>query len=175
MVGEIRDRETADIAVHAALTGHLVFSTVHTNDAPSAVTRLADMGVEGFLIASSVIGILAQRLVRKVCEECAVEKSPDASFLARLDVGGRGTVGSYRTGSGCEACNMTGYRGRVGIFELMTMDEELKKLVLQQTGASVMKEAAIRGGMRTLREDGLEKARRGLTTLGEVLRITQGE
>jgi general secretion pathway protein E len=173
MVGEVRDRETADIAVHAALTGHLVFSTVHTNDAPSAVTRLADMGVEGFLIASSVIGILAQRLVRKVCEECAVEKRPDESLLARLDAGGRGDGGSYRTGSGCEVCNMTGFRGRVGIFELMPMDEEMKKLVLQQTGAGVMRKAAIRGGMRTLREDGLEKARRGLTTLGEVLRITE--
>lgn len=174
MVGEVRDRETADISVHAALTGHLVFSTVHTNDAPSAVTRIADMGVENFLIASSVIGILAQRLVRKVCEECAVEAAPDPILLGKADIRDLPS-GTYRAGRGCEACNMTGYRGRVGIYELMAMSDELKKLVLHNTSAGVLREAATREGMRTLREDGLEKVRLGITTLSEVIRITQEE
>jgi general secretion pathway protein E len=175
MVGEIRDRETADISVHAALTGHLVFSTVHTNDAPSAVTRLAEMGVETFLIASSVAGILAQRLVRKVCEDCAVEGPPDEAVLARFsgreDMGG----GRYREGEGCEACNMTGYRGRIGVFELMEMSEVVKKLVLEKSSAGVLREAALGEGMISLRDDALEKVSRGVTTLSEVLRISQEE
>jgi general secretion pathway protein E len=172
MVGEIRDRETADIAVHAALTGHLVFSTVHTNDAPGAVTRLADMGLEGFLIASSVVGILAQRLVRRVCSDCSVLQPPDPALLAKL-----GTEGlpddAFAVGEGCTACNMTGYRGRTGIFELMTLSDEVKELILRQTSAGVLREAAVRGGMKVLRDDGLEKARRGITTLSEVFRISE--
>jgi general secretion pathway protein E len=174
MVGEIRDRETADIAVHAALTGHLVFSTVHTNDAPGAVTRLVDMGLEGFLIASSVVGILAQRLVRKVCSECSVRRPTEAALLARL--GAEPVPGEfYAVAGGCPACNMTGYRGRTGIFELMTMTDEIRKLILQQTSAGVLRKAAVLGGMNVLREDGLEKARKGLTTLSEVLRVSEEE
>jgi general secretion pathway protein E len=175
MVGEIRDQETADIAVHAALTGHLVFSTVHTNDAAGAVARLADMGLEGFLIASSVMGILAQRLVRKVCPDCAVEKMPDPSLLGRLSGEGGFPSGDYRVGEGCGACNQTGYRGRVGIFELMVLSEQIRKLVLKQTSASAIREAAVAEGMRTLREDGIAKVRQGITTLSEVLRVTQDE
>lgn len=174
MVGEIRDRETADIAVHAALTGHLVFSTVHTNDAPGAVTRLADMGLEGFLIASSVVGILAQRLVRRVCPECSVSVPSDPALLERL--GSKAEAGdSFAVGDGCAACNMTGYRGRTGIFELMTISEEVKNLILQQTSSGVIREAAVRGGMKVLREDGLEKARKGITTLSEVIRVSEEE
>jgi type II secretory ATPase GspE/PulE/Tfp pilus assembly ATPase PilB-like protein len=175
MVGEIRDRETADIAVHAALTGHLVFSTVHTNDAPGAVTRLADMGLEGFLIASSVIGILAQRLVRRVCPDCAVPQDPEPSLIERLSGEESVPAGDYRAGAGCEACSMTGYRGRVGIFELMVMSDRIRQLVLEQTSAGVLREAAMAEGMTTLRQDGIARVRQGVTTLSEVLRVTQDE
>jgi general secretion pathway protein E len=175
MVGEIRDRETADIAVHAALTGHLVFSTVHTNDAPGAVARLADMGLEGFLIASSVIGILAQRLVRRVCPECAVPQDPEPSLIERLSGEESVPAGDYRAGVGCEACSMTGYRGRVGIFELLVMSDRIRQLVLEQTSAGVLREAATAEGMKTLRQDGIARVRQGVTTLSEVLRVTQDE
>ena len=147
MVGEIRDRETADIAIRAALTGHLVFSTLHTNDAPSAVTRLTDMGVENYLITSSVVAILAQRLVRLICQDCK--------------------------GSGCQECNGSGYHGRAGIFEMMEMNEELRGLVMANADAGRLTEAARRNGMRTLREDGEMKVARGLTTADEVMRVTQ--
>jgi type II secretory ATPase GspE/PulE/Tfp pilus assembly ATPase PilB-like protein len=146
MVGEIRDRDTADIAIRAALTGHLVFSTLHTNDAPSAVTRLTDMGVEPYLIASSVLAILAQRLVRTRCGECG--------------------------GSGCANCN-NGYRGRKGIYELMEMDEDVRRLVMQNADATQIAATARRAGMKTLKEDGLEKVEQGMTTMEEVLRVTQ--
>ena len=146
MVGEIRDRDTADIAIRASLTGHLVFSTLHTNDAPSAVTRLTDMGVEPYLIASSVLAILAQRLVRVRCPECG--------------------------GSGCANCNH-GYRGRIGIYELMEMDEDVRRLVMQNADATQIAAMARRAGMKTLKEDGLEKVEQGMTTMEEVLRVTQ--
>src|SRR5580658_10299990 len=146
MVGEIRDRDTADIAIRAALTGHLVFSTLHTNDAPSAVTRLTDMGVEPYLIASSVLAILAQRLVRVRCRDCG--------------------------GSGCANCN-NGYRGRKGIYELMEMDEDVRRLVKQNADATQIAATARRAGMKTLKEDGLEKVEQGMTTMEEVLRVTQ--
>jgi general secretion pathway protein E len=174
LVGEIRDRETADIAVQSALTGHLVFSTVHTNDAPGAVTRLEDMGVEGFLIASAVAGILAQRLVRRVCPSCAVPAAPDPAILRALG-GPAEDLAGYRVGAGCEECNRTGFRGRVGIFELLVIDDEIRRLVLARAGSPSIREAAVRAGMRTMRRDGLEKAARGLTTVAEVLRATQEE
>lgn len=147
MVGEIRDLETAEIAVQAALTGHLVFSTLHTNDAPGAVTRLLDMGVEPFLISSSVIGILAQRLVRTICEECK--------------------------GKGCKVCLSTGFKGRTGIFELMLADEEIRKLTAAKASSDELRKAAVKAGMKTLRQDGEEKVKQGLTTKEEVMRVTE--
>ena len=165
MVGEIRDRETADIAIRAALTGHLVFSTLHTNDAPSAVTRLADMGVENYLLTSSLVAVLAQRLVRVVCQDC---KQPAEEAVAP-----DGTrVRSYR-GSGCPACHGSGYLSRVGIFELMQLNDEIRRLIMENANAARLTEAARRAGMRNLREDGWQKVRDGVTTVDEVMRVTQ--
>jgi general secretion pathway protein E len=174
LVGEIRDRETADIAVQSALTGHLVFSTVHTNDAAGAVTRLVDMGVESFLIASAVIGIIGQRLVRRVCPDCSAPAQPDPAVLRSLGWAPR-AGDDFRQGRGCEACNQTGFRGRVGIFELLVMDDALRRQVLERTSSVAIREVAVAAGMRTMRRDGLEKARRGITTPSEVLRVTQEE
>jgi len=174
LVGEIRDRETAEIAVQSALTGHLVFSTVHTNDAAGAVTRLEDMGVEGFLIASAVIGIMAQRLVRRVCPDCAAPAPPDPALLRSLGADPT-LVGDYRAGTGCEACSHTGFRGRVGIFELLPVTDEIRGLILSRASAGTIREAAVRAGMRTMRRDGLDKAAQGRTTPAEVLRVTQEE
>jgi general secretion pathway protein E len=165
MVGEIRDRETADIAIRAALTGHLVFSTLHTNDAPSAITRLTDMGVENYLITSSVVAVLAQRLVRLICPACRVPAGE------RLTPSGE-SVPVFR-GAGCEACGGTGYRGRMGIFELMELNDELRQRIMRNEDASLLTECARRYGMRSLREDGWEKARLGATTPEEVTRVTQ--
>jgi general secretion pathway protein E len=165
MVGEIRDRETADIAIRAALTGHLVFSTLHTNDAPSAITRLTDMGVENYLITSSVVAVLAQRLVRVICPRCRRE---DGQALAPTGE----QVPTWR-GAGCEHCYGTGYRGRVGIFEMMQLNDEIRRLIMNNEDASVLTAAAKRNGMTTLREDGWDKVRRGVTTVDEVLRVTQ--
>jgi len=173
LVGEIRDAETADIAIHAALTGHLVFSTLHTNDAAGAVTRLQDMGIESYLIASTVLGILAQRLVRLVCRECREPYPVEGEIRRELAALGP-EVRAYR-GRGCEACNYTGYRGRTGIYEFLVVDDELQRLALQKTSAQVIKQAAMAKGMRTLREDGWDKVLRGLTTVAEVLRVTQEE
>ena len=173
LVGEIRDGETADIAIHAALTGHLVFSTLHTNDAAGAVTRLQDMGIESYLIASSVLGILAQRLVRIVCRECR-EPSPVEGEIRREIAANGGQVEAYR-GRGCDACNYTGYRGRTGIYEFLIVDEEIRRLSLQKTSAQVIKQAAVGMEMRTLREDGWAKVRRGIASVSEVLRVTQEE
>jgi general secretion pathway protein E len=165
MVGEIRDRETADVAIRAALTGHFVYSTLHTNDAPSAVTRLTDMGVENYLIVSSVVGVLAQRLVRVICPQC---KQPDGTLVNPWGE----TIPAFR-GRGCEHCFGTGYRGRKGIFELMELNEELRRLIMQNADASILTEAARRNGMRTLREDGWQKVAAGVTTVDEVIRVTQ--
>jgi general secretion pathway protein E len=165
MVGEIRDRETADIAIRAALTGHLVFSTLHTNDAPSAVTRLADMGVESYLLTSSLVAVLAQRLVRVICKDC---KRPAGEAVAP-----DGTrVRSYR-GAGCPVCNGTGYISRMGIFEMMQLNEEIRRLIMENADASRLTEAARRSGMKNLREDGWQKIRDGVTTVDEVMRVTQ--
>ncbi|MDW8354439.1 MAG: type II secretion system ATPase GspE [Bryobacterales bacterium] len=165
MVGEIRDRETADIAIRAALTGHFVYSTLHTNDAPSAITRLTDMGVENYLISSSLVAVLAQRLVRVICPRCKVEGGTALTPQGE-------TIVTWR-GLGCEHCFGTGYSGRVGIFELMEMNDEIRKLIMRQADASQIAAAARRHGMRTLREDGWEKVRAGVTTPEEVLRVTQ--
>jgi general secretion pathway protein E len=165
MVGEIRDRETADVAIRASLTGHFVYSTLHTNDAPSAITRLTDMGVENYLICSSLVAVLAQRLVRVICRNCKVEDGE------KLTPGGE-FIPSWR-GAGCEQCFGTGYRGRVGIFEMMEMNDELRKLVMQNAGAADITALARKHGMRSLREDGWHKVRTGVTTASEVMRVTQ--
>lgn len=165
MVGEIRDRETADVAIRSALTGHFVFSTLHTNDAPSAITRLTDMGVENYLITSSLVSVLAQRLVRKICRHCVAMDSVEYSPFGQ-------EVQTYR-GAGCAHCSGTGYRGRVGIFELMEMNEEIRRMIMANTDASQLTTAAKRNGMRQLREDGWEKIAEGVTTPEEVMRVTQ--
>ena len=165
MVGEIRDRETADIAIRAALTGHLVFSTLHTNDAPSAISRLTDMGVENYLLTSSLVGVLAQRLVRVICQHCRISSGPTLSPEGEL-------VQTYR-GAGCGACNGTGYSFRVGIFEMMELNDDLRRRIMNNEDAGALTQAARRNGMRTLREDGWEKIRQGLTTVDEVMRVTQ--
>ena len=165
MIGEIRDRETADIAIRSALTGHFVYSTLHTNDAPSTVTRLTDMGVENYLITSSVVAVLAQRLVRTICTGCRTGADqvdhPDGRRISTWH------------GTGCEQCSGTGYHGRQGIFELMEMNDELRGLVMQGVDAGVLTEAARRHGMRPLREDGWLKIENGTTTVEEVIRVTQ--
>ncbi len=174
MVGEIRDAETAEIAIQAALTGHLVFSTLHTNDAPGAITRLLEMGVEDYLLASSLLGVLAQRLVRVICPACKERYLPEEQVLAEVGLlGDRGKA--FFRGRGCEACAQTGYRGRVGIFEWLPLGEEVRKLTLQRADAGAIIERAVALGMRTLREDGWLKVRQGLTTIEEVVRVTKEE
>lgn len=172
MIGEIRDLETAEIAVQSALTGHLVFSTLHTNDAPSAVTRLLDMGLEPFLVASTVEGLLAQRLVRKVCSACRREvRARDGEFADALPADLR----SFFRGAGCDACRGTGYRGRVGLFELMVVDDAVREMILRRESAARLKRYAVERGMRTLREDGWDRVRAGVTTPEEVFRITKAD
>ncbi|HEY7120147.1 MAG TPA: ATPase, T2SS/T4P/T4SS family [Tepidisphaeraceae bacterium] len=171
MVGEIRDRETATMAIQSSLTGHLVFSTLHTNDAASAVTRLLDLGIEPYLVASSVVGVLAQRLVRRVCGRCAVPHTPDAAELAWLG-GGAAGAGGMRRGTGCPACRQTGFHGRVGTFELLRMDETVRHLIQSRATATQIKDAALSAGMRTLRDDGVAKVLAGVTTIAEVERVT---
>ncbi len=165
MVGEIRDRETADIAIRSALTGHFVFSTLHTNDAPSAITRLTDMGVENYLITSSLVSVLAQRLVRLICTHCKEEAGE------RITPDGE-SVMTYK-GAGCDHCHGFGYSGRMGIFELMELNDEIRKLIMRNADAADITVAARKNGMHTLREDGWQKVRGGVTTADEVLRVTQ--
>jgi len=172
MIGEIRDLETAEIAIQSALTGHLVFSTLHTNDAPSAITRLLDMGVENFLLSSTIRGILAQRLVRVICPACK-EKDTAISDREELKLFGIDTSQSLYHGKGCEQCASTGYYGRAGIFELLVVDEEIRKLILKSADANQIRTTAKQHGMRTLLEDGAEKIKAGVTTLSEILRVTQ--
>jgi general secretion pathway protein E len=174
LVGEIRDLDTAEIAIQSALTGHLVFSTLHTNDAASAVTRLIDMGVESFLVSSSVNAILAQRLVRKICNNCMEEYTPGPEYLAQVglapeDLGGRPL---YRS-RGCSECLHTGYQGRIGIFELMVLTEELRNYILTTSDSNQIRRKALADGdMLTLRQDGLQKVLAGQTTIEEVYRVT---
>jgi len=172
LVGEIRDIETAEIAIQASLTGHLVFSTLHTNDAPSAITRLVDMGVEPYLVASSLVAVLAQRLVRVLCQECKEPFTPTTEQLAEIGV--RGEHGVFRP-VGCSRCNHTGYLGRVGIFELMLVDDDLRALVTQNTDSKTIKRRAMEKGMQSLRSDGARKVLEGVTSIAEVLRATEEE
>ena len=174
MVGEIRDKETADIAIQAALTGHLVFSTLHTNDAASALTRLTDMGVEPFLVSSSVIGIVAQRLTRIICYKCKERYSPKDTVLADLGMGMDQEIEFYR-GKGCNECKDTGFLGRIGIFELLIINEEIRKMVNEKNPAGQINKKAIELGMQSLKEDGFSKIKKGLTTPDEVLRVIQTE
>jgi len=172
MVGEIRDLETAETAVQASLTGHLVLSTLHTNDAPSAVTRLVDMGVEPFLISASVIGVLAQRLGRRICQNCKEPYKPPAEALHRVgfNVENADDVVFYR-GRGCEQCKHTGYRGRNGMFEFMLLTEEIQDLIVKRAPLSEVRNAALASGMKTLKMDGFQKVLEGLTTVEEVMRV----
>ncbi len=172
LIGEIRDRETAEIAVHAALTGHLVFSTIHTNDAAGAVTRLLEMGIEDYLLASAAIGILAQRLVRLICSHC---RAPLPAVLPLETVPAGATVppqDSY-IGQGCDHCNHTGYQGRYGIYELLLVDEPIRQLILSRADAMTLRQTAQQRGMRTIIEDGWDKVAQGLTSIQELLRVTQ--
>jgi len=173
MVGEIRDSETARMAIQAALTGHMVFSTLHTNDAASAVTRLLELGVEPYLVASSLLGVLAQRLVRRTCPDCRTPFTPTLTDLARWDLAeDEAPAGPLYTGKGCATCLQTGYYERVGIFELLTVSEPIRELVLQRAKASSIKALATADGMASLRADGLAKALTGETTMDEVVRVT---
>jgi general secretion pathway protein E/type IV pilus assembly protein PilB len=176
MLGEIRDLETASIAINASLTGHLVFSTLHTNDAPSAVTRLVDIGVKPFLVASSTRALIAQRLVRKVCKRCTAPHVPPDAELAMLGID-PATVenANYRKGKGCPDCNKSGHRGRMGIFEMFVIDDEVRKLINERVPSNVLRARAREMGMRTLREDGARKVVSGLTTAEEVIRTTVGD
>jgi type II secretory ATPase GspE/PulE/Tfp pilus assembly ATPase PilB-like protein len=171
MVGEIRDRETAEIAIHAALTGHLVFATLHTNDAAGAATRLMDMGIEPFLIASSTIGIMAQRLARQVCDRCKKPYQAAPELLKSLGIA-EGAVTFYR-GEGCPACKDSGYKGRVGIYELMEMSDDIRGLIVAKASSSAIKASAAQKGSKSLRQEGLIRAASGITSVEEVLRVTQ--
>jgi general secretion pathway protein E/type IV pilus assembly protein PilB len=176
MIGEIRDLETATIAINASLTGHLVFSTLHTNDAPSAVTRLIDIGVKPFLVASSTRGLMAQRLVRRVCKQCTSPTMPTEAEMRSLGLDAAGTQGGNLVkGKGCPNCNNTGYRGRFGIFEIFVIDDEARKLIYEKVPSSVLRARAREMGMRTLREDGVRKVLAGLTTPDEVIKATVGD
>ena len=176
MVGEIRDLETAEIAIRAALTGHLVFSTLHTNDAPSAFTRLIDMGIEPFLVASSVEAVLAQRLVRTICPHCKVEQTVERNYLRKIGFPeAEIDTAKFWRGAGCEECRHLGYQGRMGIYELLLLNEALRPLILNRAPASTIAQKAMEGGMRTLRADGWNKVRAGQTTIEEVLRVSQTE
>jgi type II secretion system protein E len=174
MVGEIRDKETAEIAIRAALTGHLVFSTLHTNDAPGAITRLVDMGIEPFLVASSVEAIVAQRLVRRLCTKCRRPWTVDEKFLQSISFPlERLHEGTIMEAVGCEECRRTGFRGRTGIYEILVVHDEMRQLVVQRATAGEIKAHALRHGMRTLRMDGWTKALHGVSTLEEVLRVSE--
>lgn len=176
MIGEIRDLETASIAINASLTGHLVFSTLHTNDAPSAVTRLIDIGVKPFLVASSTRALMAQRLVRKVCKQCAAPSMPTEAEMRALNLDADAAKSAnFMKGKGCSNCSGTGCRGRFGIFEIFVVDDEARKLIYEKVPSSVLRTRAREMGMRTLREDGIRKVLAGLTTPEEVIRATVGD
>jgi type II secretory ATPase GspE/PulE/Tfp pilus assembly ATPase PilB-like protein len=175
MVGEIRDSETAEIAIRAALTGHQVFSTLHTNDSAGAVTRLIDMGIEAFLISSSLEGVLAQRLVRRICPDCKQPAQATDSIREKLEaMGVRLTDAVYHRGAGCEECRGTGYRGRIGIFELLAINPELRELILHRNSSSELKAAAAKH-MMTMQQDALLKAAAGITSLDEIIRVCSGD
>jgi type II secretory ATPase GspE/PulE/Tfp pilus assembly ATPase PilB-like protein len=175
MVGEMRDKETAQIAIQSALTGHLVFSTVHTNNAPATITRLIDMGIEPFLVSSTIIGVLAQRLVRRICPDCRKSYKPHPEQLRELGIKAESfrKIGrSFYRGAGCDKCRNTGYRGRLGIHELLEMSEGVKNTILESSDSDSIKKQALKEKMITLRRDGVNKILHGLTTAEEILSIT---
>ncbi len=173
MVGEIRDLETAEMAIHASMTGHLVLSTLHTNDAPSSITRLVDMGIESFLVASSLEGVVAQRLVRRICENCKEEIVPrrEENTLLERELGM--SADRLYKGTGCDTCLGTGYKGRVAIYEIMAVDEDMRSFITKHSDSKQIRDLAIQKGMKTLLQDGLKKALKGITTIEEVLQITK--
>jgi general secretion pathway protein E len=176
MVGEVRDAETARMAIQSSLTGHLVFSTLHTNDSAGAISRLLDLEVEPYLVSSSLIAIMAQRLVRRVCPDCRKTYEPSPHELRELGIGDQsGPEAEFFVGAGCDKCFQTGYRGRTGIYELMLINNEIQDLVYQKTSAGVIKKAALDAGLQTLRMDGARKVLAGITTIPEVLRVTQAD
>jgi len=173
MVGEVRDLETAEISIQASLTGHLVFTTVHTNDAPSTIARLVDLGLEAFLITATLEGIIAQRLVRKICNNCKTEYEPAEDALMELGLTLDDVVGKkFYYGKGCSKCNKTGYRGRIAIFEIMVFNDEIRELIMNQASTGVLRDAARKNGMKLLRENGLEIVYEGVTTIDEIVRGT---
>ena len=171
MVGEIRDRETAEIAIHAALTGHLVFSTLHTNDAAGATVRLINMGVEPFLITSSLLGVVAQRLIRTICPDCRESYPAQRDILNRLSLDHQ--VTKFYRGRGCPKCLQSGYKGRKGIYELFVPDDAIRKLILERRSSDEIRTAAQKAGMKTLRQTGIENLKAGTTTPQELMRVTQ--
>jgi general secretion pathway protein E len=181
MVGEVRDIETARMVIQSSLTGHLVFSTVHTNDSAGTVSRLLDLGVEPYLASSSLIAILAQRLVRKVCPDCGQEYEPTAHELRELGLGDEEAASlaengrKLYVGAGCDKCFQTGFRGRTGIYELMLINEEIRDLIYRRESAGAIKKAALNAGLQTLRMDGVRKVLAGTTTIAEVLRVAQAD
>jgi general secretion pathway protein E/type IV pilus assembly protein PilB len=176
MIGEIRDLETAEIAINASLTGHMVFSTLHTNDAPSAVTRLIDIGVKPFLVSTSLRAVLGQRLVRKICPKCTQPYQPTAAELRSLNISpAMASAANFAKGTGCANCNGTGFRGRLVIVELFLINEDVQRLIYENTGSARLRDKARSFGMRTMREDGLRKVTAGLTTIDEVVSITVGD
>ena len=175
MIGEVRDQETARMAIQSSLTGHLVFSTLHTNDSAGAISRLLDLDVEPYLVSSSLIAILAQRLVRKICPECRQEYKPAEHELRELGIGTDKTGGGFYLGGGCSKCFNTGYKGRTGIYELMIVDEEIREMIHLRQTAGTIKQKAIEKGLQTLRMDGARKVIAGVTTIAEVLRVTQAD
>lgn len=173
LVGEIRDQETAQIAIQSALTGHLLFSTLHTNDAAGAITRLLDMGVENFLLSSTLLGILAQRLVRVICPNCKVETQPDPKMVQSMRLDEREIEGvRFYEGQGCEACHHTGFHGRIAIFEYIEVDEDIRRLIVDEATTEQIKQVAADKGVASLRRDGWQKVKDGITTISEVLRVT---
>lgn len=172
MVGEIRDLETAEVAIQAALTGHLVFSTLHTNDAAGAVTRLVEMGIEPFLISGSITGVIAQRLIRRICPKCKEQYKPSKALIGRVGLE-LDKEYTFHRGRGCPACKGTGYKGRVGIFELFAVSDELRELIIERASSSAIKKKAMEQGMKDLKEDGLSKVLQGITTMEEVARVTE--
>jgi type II secretory ATPase GspE/PulE/Tfp pilus assembly ATPase PilB-like protein len=172
LVGEIRDAETAEIAIQAAMTGHLVFSTLHTNDSAGAFPRLIDMGIESFLVSSSVIAVLAQRLIRTICPKCKIEYQPTDEDLRKLGLDNKGRKYKFYTGKGCDNCSGTGYQGRCAIYEILQVDPQIEKLILERADGPEIKQAALRNGMMPLLHDALIKAVNGQTSIEEVLRVT---
>jgi general secretion pathway protein E len=175
MVGEIRDKETAEISINASLTGHLVLSTLHTNDAASAPTRLIDMGVEPFLVASSVLGVAAQRLIRRVCKKCREPHTPTAFEMEEMGIESLPAGSTIFKAVGCPSCAQSGYSGRTVIHELMVLDDTIRTLIIKRTDSGSIKKAAVAAGMITLREDGIKKVLSGITTVDELMRATHAE